>query len=116
MGILQGVARQVLSKCGVRVWWVNLPREIPVPTVFVGVDVFHAPRKYSEKEGKRLAKESVAAVIVQVIRSHEEKKNAFAEVYSETFRRKAGLEMQLGECMRTTVANALKIMKVNPVS
>lgn len=114
--ILQGVARQVLSKCGVRIWWVSLPREIPVPTVFVGVDVFHAPRKYSEKDGKRLAKESVAAVIVQVIRSHEQNRNGFAEVYSETFRRKAGLEMQLGDCMKTTVGNALKIMKVNPMS
>jgi len=114
--ILQGVARQVLSKCGVRVWWVNLPREIPVPTVFVGVDVFHAPRKYDEKEGKRLAKESVAAIIVQVIRSHDEKRNAFAEVYSQTFRRKAGQEMELGGCMKTTVSNAMRIMKVNPVS
>jgi len=114
--ILQGVARQVLSKCGIRVWWVNLPREIPVPTIFVGVDVFHAPRKYSAAEGKRLAKESVAAVIVQVIRSHDEKKNAFAEVYSETFRRKAGQEMELGGCMKTTVANAMRILKVNPVS
>jgi len=114
--ILQGVARQVLSKCGVRVWWVNLPREIPVPTIFVGVDVFHAPRKYSEKEGKRLAKESVAAIIVQVIRSHDEKRNAIAEVYSETFRRKAGQEMELGGCMKTTVSNAMRIMKVNPVS
>ena len=51
--ILQGVARQILSKCGVRVWWVNLPREIPMPAVFVGVDVFHAPRKYNAQAGKR---------------------------------------------------------------
>jgi len=114
--ILQGVARQVLSKCGVRVWWVNLPKEIPVPTIFVGVDVFHAPRKYSEKEGKRLAKESVAAVIVQVIRSHDDKENACAEIYSETFRRKAGQEMELGGCMKETVANAMRILKVNPLS
>lgn len=28
--ILSGVARQVLSKCGVRVWWVNIPRSVPL--------------------------------------------------------------------------------------
>lgn len=42
--ILQGVARQILQKCGVRLWWVNLPKQLPLPAVFVGVDVFHAPR------------------------------------------------------------------------
>jgi len=114
--ILQGVARQVLSKCGVRVWWVNIPREIPVPAVFVGVDVFHAPRKYDEGKGKRAAKESVAAIIVQVVRSHNEKDNGVAEVYSETFRRKAGQEMELGGPMKQTVANAMKFLKVNPMS
>lgn len=114
--ILQGVARQVLSKCGVRVWWVNLPKEIPVPAVFVGVDVFHAPRKYDEGQGKRAAKESVAAIIVQVIRSHNEKDNGVAEIYSETFRRKAGQEMELGGPMKQTVANALRLLKVNPMS
>jgi len=114
--IMQGVARQILSKCGVRVWWVNLPKSVPMPAVFVGVDVFHAPRKYDEKRGKRLAKESVAAVIVQVIRSHEEKHNSKVEIYSLTERRKAGKEMELGDLMNRAVSNALDILKVNPMS
>jgi hypothetical protein len=114
--ILQGVARQVLSKCGVRVWWVNLPREIPMPTIFVGIDVFHAPRKYNAQAGKRTSKESVAAIVVQVIRSHEEIDNKNAEVYSETFRRTAGMEMELGSCMNQTVSNALAALRVNPMS
>ncbi len=113
--ILQGVARQILSKCGVRVWWVNLPREIPMPAVFVGVDVFHAPRKYNAQAGKRTGKESVAAIVVQVIRSHEEQDNKDAEVYSETFRRNAGNEMELGQCMNQTVANALRALRVSPM-
>lgn len=45
--ILQGCARQILHKAGVRLWWVNIPRSLPTPTVFVGVDVFHAPRVYN---------------------------------------------------------------------
>lgn len=114
--ILQGVARQILSKCGVRVWWVNVPREIPMPAVFVGVDVFHAPRKYNASLGKKTGKESVAAIVVQVIRSHNEEDNKHAEVYSETFRRDAGNEMELGRCMNQTVANALSALNVNPMS
>lgn len=114
--ILQGAARQILSKCGVRVWWVNVPREIPMPAVFVGVDVFHAPRKYNAQAGKKTGKESVAAIVVQVIRSHNEEDNKNAEVYSETFRRDAGNEMELGNCMNQTVSNALRALDVNPMS
>ena len=39
--ILQAVARQILQKCGVRLWWVTLPRSVPLPAVFVGVDVLY---------------------------------------------------------------------------
>jgi len=38
--ILQGVARQVLQKAGVQLWWVKIPRTIKLPAVFVGADVF----------------------------------------------------------------------------
>merc|ERR1719232_1292990 len=58
---------------------------LPLPAVFVGVDVFHAPRRYDPKEKKRVAKESVAAVVVQVIRSAE--CNNKVEIYSETSKR-----------------------------
>ena len=44
--ILQGVARQILQKTGIRLWWVSIPKSLPTPTVFIGVDVFHAPRVY----------------------------------------------------------------------
>lgn len=122
MTILQGVARQVLSKCGVRVWWVNIPRSIPLPAVFVGVDVFHAPRKYDEKQGKPMSKESVAAIIVQLVRSHTEPSSTQAnannkvEIFSLTERRQAGKEIELGDLMNKAVSNALKIWKVHPMS
>jgi hypothetical protein len=114
--VLQGVARQVLSKCGVRVWWVNIPRSIPLPAIFVGVDVFHAPRKYNKKDGKRTAKESVAAVVVQAIRSHDQEGNVFAEVYSQSFRRDTGQELDLGVPMMHTITNAMKHLNVDPKS
>jgi len=106
--ILSGVSRQILSKCGVRIWWVSIPRSVPLPAVFVGVDVFHAPRKYDLKAGKRLAKESVAAVIVQIVRSHVSEENSEVEIYCETERRSAGKEMELGSVMGRTVQNALR--------
>lgn len=112
--ILQGVARQILSKCGVRVWWVQIPRSIPVPCVMVGIDVYHAPRKYDPVQKKRMAKESVAAIIVQVFRSHNE--TTKMEIYSETQRRKAGQEMDLGSFMHSVVSNALRVLKVHPMS
>lgn len=110
--ILSGVARQILSKCGVRIWWVNIPRSLPLPAVFVGVDVYHAPRKFDPAAGKRTAKESVAAVIVQIIRSHAPEKNSMVEVYCETERRLAGKEMELGSVMSRAVSNALKVFKL----
>ena len=114
--ILQGVARQVLSKCGVRVWWVNIPKALPLPAVFVGVDVFHAPRKYDKKANKRTAKESVAAVIVQVLRKHPSE-CPFVEIYSETARREhVGQELELGPVIYSAISNALKLLKVDPMS
>lgn len=98
--ILSGVARQILSKCGVRIWWVNIPKSVPLPAVFVGVDVFHAPRKFDPKQGKRTAKESVAAVIVSIVRDHEARPNSPIEMYCETEVRSAGQEMQLVRLFR----------------
>jgi len=96
--------------------YLSRPREIPLPAVFVGIDVFHSPRKYSVDKGKKVAKESVAAVIVQIVRSHEEADNTHTEIFSQTFRRERGNEMGLGESINTTVSNALRIFNVNPMS
>ena len=114
--ILQGVARQVLSKCGVRIWWVDLPKSIPLPAVFVGVDVFHAPRRYNPKEKKRTSKESVAAVVVQVIRSHDARDSPMIEMYSETASRPSGKELDLGFVLKKTIKNAMNVLNVNPQS
>lgn len=108
------LGEQVLSKCGFRVWWVSIPRSVPLPAVFVGVDVFHAPRVYDPKTKKRAAKASCAAIIVQVVRQNAYTRNV--EIYSETFKRAPSMEYQLGECMKATVSNALKTLKVNPAS
>jgi len=112
--ILQGVARQVLQKCGVRLWWVQLPKTVPLPAVFVGVDVFHAPRVYDPKTRQRVAKASCAAIIVQVVRPGSEKKHQ-VEIYSETFAKKAGEEYGLKDALSSAVSNALRALNVNPM-
>ena len=115
--ILQGVCRQILAKCGVRIWWVTIPKEVPLPAVFIGVDVFHSPRKFDPQSGKRIAKKSVAACIVQVVRSHDMKnKVTDIEVYSQTRSRDAGKELGLGEFIHEVVLNAVKTFKVDPKS
>jgi hypothetical protein len=113
--ILQGCSRQILSKCGFRLWWVSIPKSIPLPAVFVGIDVFHAPRKYDPISKTRLSKASCAAIIVQVVRQTSGSSNK-VEIYSETFKREASMEYDLGDAMHSTVSNALKYLKVSPAS
>jgi Piwi domain len=113
--ILQGVARQILQKTGVRLWWVKIPPSLPTPSVFVGVDVFHAPRAYDPKTKKRAAKASCAAIIVQVCRSAAGQA-PHVELYSRTYARKPGKEYELGDALNETLSTALKELNVNPMS
>eukprot|EP00934_Nitzschia_sp_Nitz4_P001230 Nitzschia sp. Nitz4//scaffold129_size63868//31071//34237//NITZ4_006199-RA/size63868-augustus-gene-0.56-mRNA-1//-1//CDS//3329534905//1230//frame0 len=113
--ILQGVARQIVQKTGTRLWWVKIPPSVPTPSVFVGVDVFHAPRVYDPKTKKRSAKASCAAIIVQVYRGQNDHRTA-VELYSETHARAPGKEYDLGDALKATVGNALRELKVEPKS
>ena len=78
--------------------------------------MFHIPRKYDEVSGKRKAKKSVAAVIVQIAQSHTPTQNNKVEIYCETESRAAGKEMELGLIMNCAVSNALKAFNVTPAS
>lgn len=113
--ILQGVARQILHKSGVRLWWVKIPRSLPTPAVFVGVDVFHSPRVYDPVAKTRVAKASCAAIIVQVHRSGEDHRTP-VEIYSETYAREPGKEYDLGDALKATVSRALTELNCDPKS
>ena len=113
--ILQGVARQIIQKMGTRLWWVNIPESLPTPAVFIGIDVFHAPRKYDPVAEKRVRKASCAAIIVEVYRSSKDKP-AKIELYTETVAREGGKEFGLGEALTATVSRAMRELKVNPMS
>ena len=113
--ILQAVARQIIQKTGTRLWWINIPKSLPTPSVFVGVDVFHAPRVYDPIAKKRVAKASCAAIIVQVYRSAGDEQ-AQIELYTETYAREPGKEYDLGDALKATVSSALKEFKVSPMS
>lgn len=114
--ILAGVARQILQKTGFRLWWVKIPQSLPTPTVFIGVDVFHAPRVYDPREKKRVAKASCAAIIVQVFRNTGEQKSQQIELYSKTYARESGMEYELGDALEETVSEAMKELDVSPSS
>jgi hypothetical protein len=96
--ILGGVSRQILQKYGVRIWWVDIPKSLPLPSIFVGVDVFHTPRVYDERENKRVGKSSCAAIIVQVIREGSEAIEHI-EMYIKTYKRAPGKEYELGDAL-----------------
>jgi len=114
--ILAGVARQILQKTGFRLWWVKIPQSLPTPTVFIGVDVFHAPRVYDPNQRKRVAKASCAAIIVQVFRNSGEQPSQQVELYSKTYARESGMEYELGDALKETVADAMKELDVSPSS
>lgn len=113
--ILQAVARQILQKAGVRLWWINVPQSVPTPSVFIGVDVFHAPRVYDPVEKKRVSKASCAAIIVQVFRQTGDQPSQ-VEIYSQTYSREPGKEYELGGALKKTVSDAMKELRVNPMS
>jgi Piwi domain len=113
--ILSGVARQILNKAGVAIWWTEVPKSLPLPAVFIGVDVYHAPRKYDVKSKSAVSKASVAAVVIRIIRDHNTRSKM--EYYTQTFKRASGQEYDLGKPIQQTLSNALKALKVpNPKS
>jgi Piwi domain len=113
--ILQSASKQVLQKCGVRLWCPSLPKDLPLPTVFVGVDIFHAPRRYDPRSKRRVAQDSCAAIVVQVLRQDYARSHK-VEIYSETFRRPGGEEFGLEKHLRRAVSMALTELDVKPAS
>lgn len=105
--ILGAIARQILNKVGVVIWWTNIPKTLPLPAVYIGVDVFHAARQYDPNLKKRVAKPSVAAVVMQVIKSPTE-----SCWYTETFKREAGKEYDLGSALEQTLSRGLERLSI----
>lgn len=114
--ILQGVARQILQKTGVRLWWVQIPQSLPTPTVIVGVDVFHAPPVYDPVVKKRVRKASCAAIIVQVFRESGNYRSTKVEIFTQAYAREPGKEYELADALRETISTAMKELEVSPTS
>jgi hypothetical protein len=95
---------------------VTIPKSLPLPAIFIGVDVFHAPVAYDPKTKQKGRKSSCAAVIVQLLRNSSAATNTKIEFYSETHRRFGGQEYNLKDPITTTVSNALKFFKCAPAS
>ena len=53
----------------------------PCTTLCDSVDVFHAPRKFDPKAGKKTAKESVVAMIVSIVHDHKARPNLRVIMY-----------------------------------
>jgi Piwi domain len=116
MMILQGVARQILQKAGARLWWVEIPPSLPLPAIFVGVDVFHAPVVLDPKTKKKGRKSSVAAICVEVISQARGNATTRLQSYTRTFDRAGGTEYFLGDELKHTMEEAVSILKIEPKS
>jgi len=81
---------------------------LALPAIFIGIDVFHAPKKYNIASRQREARPSVAAIVVQVI--HQGASNS--AWYSQTFARVAGQEYELGSPIEATLRNALQFLSL----
>jgi len=73
---------------------------------------------FDPESGKRLARKSCAAIVVQVLQKHDSSEDAV--VFSKTFARDPGLEYQLRDALQETVAQAMQlqssIKKPKPLS
>jgi Piwi domain len=61
--VLVSVARQILCKAGVRLYWSHIPPELPTPVMFVGIDITHAPFEFSQASQRQTRASSYAAVV-----------------------------------------------------
>lgn len=87
-----------------------------MPTVFIGVDVFHAPPVFDPRTKKRGRKESVGAIIVQVLTKADQNGYPELKIFSKTHKRAGGNEFDLGDAMKETVSEALRKFEVSPAS
>lgn len=87
--------------------WVSIPRSIPLPVYFVGVDVFHSPPTYDQVKRKRVRKPSCAAIIVQMMTEHAPRSNK-VQIYTQTFKQSGGQEFELEAAYKSALSNALK--------
>jgi len=113
--ILRGVARQILQKSGVMLWWAKIPRSLPLPVAFVGVDVYHCPPSYDQEKRKRVRKPSVAAIVVHLVRDANPDSRRI-EIFSQTFKQEGGQEFELEAAYRETLSTALKTFNCRPAS
>lgn len=111
--VLISIARQILHKCGFTIWWVTIPKSLPLPSVFVGVDVFHSPRAYDPKTKTKTGRSSCAAIVIKVVQSHDSPEVGY---YSQTYKRESGQEYELGSAIEEAVGNAVRFIGVEPRS
>jgi hypothetical protein len=99
----------------VRLWWVEVPKSLPLPAVFVGIDVFHAPVVYDPRTKQKGRKSSVAAIIIQVIDKGTATNTEF-RIYTKSFRKEGGQEYELGDALKETMREAIHALSVKPAS
>lgn len=112
--ILQGVARQILQKCGVIFWYARIPPELPLPAMFVGIDVFHAPMTFDRQTERRDRNASCAAIVIVIIEKDTGPREL--RMFTRTYKRAGGEENKLEEPLKETISRSMQVLNVQPRS
>lgn len=112
--ILVSVARQILCKAGVRLYWSHIPPELPTPVMFVGIDITHAPFEFNQTSQRRVRASSYAAVVTETRLGEGKQEEIIA--HSRISRRGPGEEFNLADLVGQTVRKAVQSSGITPRS
>jgi Piwi domain len=122
--ILMNVARQILCKAGVLLYWSHIPPELPTPVMFVGIDITHAPFEFCQTSQRQTRAASYAAVVTETRLGDDETGTHLvhdgikAEIisHSKVSRCSPGEEFNLADLIGQTMHNAVKSSGITPRS
>jgi Piwi domain len=94
-----------------RLWWTSIPRSLPLPALFVGIDVSHAPKVFDPDQRAFMRKKSCAAIVTVVVRGGP---SDTVEMFSTTSTKYPGQEACLEFDLKENIEGTIRACNVNP--
>ena len=120
LSVLTNINKQILAKLGQMIWRAQLPNELPLPALFIGIDVYHAPKTYRSRDdnsGKTIKerRNSVAAIVLQYL--YEENGQLRRKLSSNIQKQvEEGTEDNLEPMIRQSIHDLFEDQTIKPVS
>lgn len=94
-----------------RLWWTSIPRSLPLPALFVGIDVSHAPKVFDPDQRAFMRKKSCAAIVTVVVRGGP---SDTVEMFSTTSTKYPGQEACLEFDLQENIEGTIRACNVEP--